>query len=246
MDNKTMSKWQKVKTVGDFLDFIEDPDINHVDFTNSFANNMEQSCWVAAHVTNTPDYKQILKNKPEISATELSSTTMTASELEHHKSHNFGNGYDRYKPESNLVKIADALGFENASIWINNQPPGAVMGRHVDCITCYMHESEDELKSQLFDKERRQPANSKDIWRCFVALEDWEPGHIVNFEPNFWTNWSKGDVLFFDWRNTAHSTANTGVKDRPFLKITGTMKDDQFVLDAKQDQNKIKVIDLND
>ena len=70
MDNKTMSKWQKVKTVGDFLDFIEDPDINHVDFTNSFANNMEQSCWVAAHVTNTPDYKQILKNKPEISAEE--------------------------------------------------------------------------------------------------------------------------------------------------------------------------------
>ena len=56
----------------------------------------------------------------------------------------------------------------------------------------------------------------------------------------------KKRVLFFDWRNTAHSTANAGVKDRPFLKITGTMKDDQFVLDARQDKNKIKVIDLND
>tara|TARA_B100000579_G_C22847338_1_gene865232 strand:+ start:3422 stop:4162 length:741 start_codon:yes stop_codon:yes gene_type:complete len=246
MNNNTMSKWQKVKTVGDFLDFIEDPNIDYVDFTNSFANNTEQSFWIAAHVTNTPNYKQLLKYKPEISATELSSTTMTASELDYHKSHNFGNGYDRYKPDSNLVKIADALGFENASIWINNQSPGTVMGRHVDCITCFMHENQEELRSQMFDKERRQPANSKNIWRCFVALEDWQPGQIVNFEPNFWTNWTKGDVLFFDWRNTAHSTANAGVKDRPFLKITGTMKDDQFVLDARQDKNKIKVIDLND
>ena len=244
MNNKTMYKWQKVKTVGDFLNFIESPDIDYVDFTNSFANNMEQSFWVAAHITNTPNYKQLLKNKPEISSTELSSITMTASELNYYKSNNFGNGYDRYKPDSALIKIADALGFEDASIWINNQSPGTVMGRHVDCITCFMYENEEELKSQLFDKERRQPADSKNIWRCFVALEDWEPGQIVNFEPNFWTNWSKGDVLFFDWRNTAHSTANAGVKDRPFLKITGTMKDDQFVLDAKQDQDKIKVFNI--
>ena len=69
MNNNTMSKWQKVKTVGDFLDFIEDPNIDYVDFTNSFANNTEQSFWIAAHVTNTPNYKQLLKYKPEISAT---------------------------------------------------------------------------------------------------------------------------------------------------------------------------------
>ena len=86
-----MYKWQKVKTVGDFLNFIESPDIDYVDFTNSFANNMEQSFWVAAHITNTPNYKQLLKKKPKISSTELSSTTMTASELNYHKSNNFGN-----------------------------------------------------------------------------------------------------------------------------------------------------------
>ena len=34
--------------------------------------------------------------------------------------------------------------------------------------------------------------------------------------------------------------------NRPFLKITGELDDDRFVLDAKQDQNKIKVFDYND
>ena len=61
----------------------------------------------------------------------------------------------------------------------------------------------------------------------------------MNFEPDFWTKWKKGDVLFFDWRNTPHSTANCGTKDRPWLKITGTLKDDSYVLDAR-DNNNIK------
>ena len=56
----------------------------------------------------------------------------------------------------------------------------------------------------------------------------------------------KGDVLFFNWQYTAHSTANAGMHNRPFLKITGEIDEDQFVLDAKQDQSKIKIFDYND
>ena len=113
--------------------------------------------------------------------------------------------------------------------------PGTLMHRHIDFVSGYIYEqSEDtEFLELEYDKERRQPKGQKDLWRCFVALDDWKPGQIVNFEPGFWTNWKKGDVLFFDWRNTPHSTANCGIDNRPFLKITGILDDDSFVMDAK-------------
>ena len=275
MINKyTFDKWNKVETVRDFLNFIEDPNIDYMNWSNSFTNSDKSGFWIGAKVKNIPDIPSVLnKNfsgkstrcsscdnvvwfdenlsrdrtkKPLIKSTELSPTTMTTAELEHHKKFHYGNGYDRHSPTPELMRIADILGFENPSVYINNQPPGALMGRHTDIISCFMNEQTDEFKEQMFDRERRQPRDSKDIWRCFVALDDWHPGQIVNFEPNFWTHWEKGDVLFFNWQFTAHSTANAGMHNRPFLKITGTMKDDQFILNAKQDQSKIKVFDYND
>ena len=90
-----------------------------------------------------------------------------------------------------------------------------------------------------YDKVLRQPAKLKPIWRCFVALADWCPGQMVNFEPEFWSNWKKGDVVFFDWRHTPHSTANCSSKHRPFLKITGVIDNDEWVLQTKQ-SNTIK------
>ena len=55
--------------------------------------------------------------------------------------------------------------------------------------------------------------------------------------------WKKGDVLFFDWRNTPHSTANCGIDNRPFLKVTGTLNDDTYVTDAR-DNGTIKKIKI--
>ena len=89
---------------------------------------------------------------------------------------------------------------------------------------------------QTYTFQKKQPKGTKPVYRCFVALDNWHPGQIVNFEPNFWTEWKKGDVLFFDWRNTPHSTANCGKKDRPLLKITGTLKDPTYVDEARQDK----------
>ena len=67
--------------------------------------------------------------------------------------------------------------------------------------------------------------------------------NILNFEPNFWHGWKKGDVMFFDWQNTPHSTANCGTEDRPLLKITGTLDDDSFVTIARN-TGKIKNIKI--
>ena len=103
------------------------------------------------------------------------------------------------------------------------------MGRHVDFISCFTYENRDNIDNMKYDKELRQPKGLKTIWRCFVALDDWHPGQIVNFEPNFWTEWKKGDVVFFDWKNTPHATCNGGFHQRPFLKITGVLDDDSWI-----------------
>ena len=54
---------------------------------------------------------------------------------------------------------------------------------------------------------------------------------------------TRGDVVFFDWRNTPHSTANCGTHDRPILKITGVIQNDDYVLLAKDD-GIVETIDL--
>lgn len=242
MKNTTeQDKWNKISTVSDYIHFLEDDSIDWKNLTESFIDPEVGGFWIPANIRNLPDVQDVLGQEPTIKANELNSTTMVASELKIHKDNNYGNGYDRHHPDKRFVKIAQLLGFENASVWINNQPPGALMARHVDTISCLVHEKIEEIKDEPFDCELRQPKNSKPIYRCFVALDDWHPGQIVNFEPQFWSNWKKGDVCFFHWRTTAHSTANTGWHDRPLLKITGTLQNDSWL-----QSEKIKVFDYND
>lgn len=232
----TKNKWDQITKVKDLLAFLEDPKADVMELMKTLVDPAKSGFWIAANVDFDIDIDTIICNKPAISHHDISTTTRTASEIEHHKKHNFTNGYDRHDPTEEVMKIASALGFNtNPSCYINNQLPGTLMHRHIDFVSGYIYEqSEDtEFLELEYDKERRQPKGQKDLWRCFVALDDWKPGQIVNFEPGFWTNWKKGDVLFFDWRNTPHSTANCGIDNRPFLKITGILDDDSFVMDAK-------------
>jgi len=238
IDSYTKNRWDKIDTVKDLLDFMEDPKCDVMGMSSELVDISKSSFWTAANVDFNFDVDVLLNESPEIRHDELSSTTMVPSELERHKQNNYGNGYDRIKPNQDVWKIVKALGFgDTSSVWVNNQPPGSIMGRHVDFISCFTYENLDNdlsLNSMKYDKELRQPKGIKTIWRCFVALDDWKPGQIVNFEPNFWTEWKKGDVVFFDWRNTPHTTSNGGFDQRPFLKITGVLEDDSFVLDAKE------------
>ncbi len=232
----TKNKWDQITKVKDLLAFLEDPKADVMELMKTLVDPAKSGFWIAANVDFDIDIDTIICNKPAISHHDISTTTRTASEIEHHKKHNFTNGYDRHNPTEEVMKIASALGFNtDPSCYINNQLPGTLMHRHIDFVSGYIYEqSEDtEFLELEYDKERRQPKGQKDLWRCFVALDDWKPGQIVNFEPGFWTNWKKGDVLFFDWRNTPHSTANCGIDNRPFLKITGILDDDSFVMDAK-------------
>ena len=247
IDSYTKSKWDNIDTVKDLLNFIEDPKCDVMGMSSELVDISKSAFWTAANIDFDFDVDEILEAQPEIKHNELSATTMVPSELEKHKKHNYGNGYDRIKPNPNVLKIVKALGFgDNSSVWINNQPPGSVMGRHVDFISCFTYEnlgSDSVLDKMKYDKELRQPKELKTIWRCFVAVADWKPGQIVNFEPNFWTEWKKGDVVFFDWRNTPHTTSNGGFDQRPFLKITGVLDNDDFVSEARYNK-KIKQIKI--
>jgi len=235
------TKWNSIETVQDYINFLEDDTIDWRNLNESFIDSDKSGFWVPATIKNLPSAEELQNFEPVIRAQELNRTTMTQSEIALHEKHNFGNGYDRHQPDARFLKIASLLGFENTSVWINNQPPGALMARHVDTISCLVHEQIDKIKNEPFDRELRQPKNAKPIYRCFVALDDWHPGQILNFEPQFWTNWKKGDVCFFHWRTTAHSTANTGWHHRPLLKITGTLKDDTWV-----NSQTTKTFDYND
>lgn len=242
IDSYTKNKWDNIDTVQDLLDFIEDPKCDVMGMSSELVDITKSSFWTAANIDFNFDVNDLIATDPEIKHDQLSKTTMVPSELRKHEENNYGNGYDRIKPNEDVWRIVKALGFgDNSSVWVNNQPPGAVMGRHVDFISCFTYENigENFLNSMKYDKELRQPKELKPIWRCFVALDDWKPGQIVNFEPNFWTEWKKGDVVFFDWRNTPHTTTNGGFDQRPFLKITGVLDDDAWVLNAKT-SGKIK------
>ena len=230
IDSYTKEKWNGIDTVKDLLNFIEDPKCDVMGMSSELVDIEKSSFWTAANVSFNFDIQEILKAQPEIKHNQLSETTMVPSELTRHKENNYGNGYDRIKPDPNVLKIVKALGFgDNSSVWVNNQPPGSIMGRHVDFISCFTYENRDNIDNMKYDKELRQPKGLKTIWRCFVALDDWHPGQIVNFEPNFWTEWKKGDVVFFDWKNTPHATCNGGFHQRPFLKITGVLNDDSWI-----------------
>lgn len=237
IDSYTKKRWDNIQTVKDLLGFIEDPKCDVMGMASELVDISKSAFWTAANVQFEFDIDHLFNQEPEIKHDELSATTMVPSELERHKQNNYGNGYDRIKPTKDLLKIVKALGFSNtSSVWVNNQPPGSVMGRHVDFISCFTYENLDNktlIEMMTYDKELRQPKELKTIWRCFVALADWQPGQIVNFEPNFWTEWKKGDVVFFDWKNTPHTTSNGGFHQRPFLKITGVIDDDSYVLRAR-------------
>ena len=68
---QTMQKWNNVNTVGDFLNFIEDPQIDYMNWSASFADSSKSGFWVGAKVKNIPDVSGFIDKNPQIKSTEL-------------------------------------------------------------------------------------------------------------------------------------------------------------------------------
>ena len=124
----TKKKWQDIKKVKDLLSFLEDPKANVMELMKTLVDPAKSGFWIAANVDFDLDIDKIINADPEISHDDISKTTRTASEIEHHKKYKFTNGYDRHTPPKEVLEIASALGFKsNPSCHINNQLPGTLI-----------------------------------------------------------------------------------------------------------------------
>ena len=95
------------------------------------------------------------------------------------------------------------LGLENTKQAFHIQYPGEMLNLHID-------------------KQYEMNDNPKKVARFFIFLEDWKPGHFMHMGTSF-VKWRKGDVLWFDWPNMPHASANAGWEPRCLIQITGTI-----------------------
>lgn len=81
-----------------------------------------------------------------------------------------------------------------------------------------------EMLNLHVDKQYEMNDDPKQVARFFIFLEDWKPGHFLQMGTSF-VQWRKGDLVWFDWPNIPHASANAGWEPRCLIQITGTMSD---------------------
>ena len=109
-------KWDSIKTVGDFLDFIEDPDADILSWMSHNIDKRLSGFWIGARVKFDIDVDRLVREKPQIGSTEISPITRVPAEVKHHNQYKYGNGYNRHTINDDLAKIVEALGFEKGYI----------------------------------------------------------------------------------------------------------------------------------
>jgi len=82
--------------------------------------------------------------------------------------------------------------------WFTKMNPGNFMPMHVDPHTLY------------------QPGSQ----RFWVALQDWQAGHIMMYENQVITDYKKGDVFVYENANALHGAANIGYVPRIILQVS--------------------------
>jgi len=87
---------------------------------------------------------------------------------------------------------------DNFHWWFTKMLPGNFMPMHVDPHTLYQK-------------------NSNRYW---IALQDWEPGHIFMYEDRVITNYVAGDVWTYEDSTALHGAANIGFTPRIVLQIS--------------------------
>lgn len=122
--------------------------------------------------------------------------------------------FEKFFPSSfckQMRAMAEFFGMESMYYNLHVQMPGQVFFYHVDNLTSLRKNQNDT--SIMEDPSRAA--------RFGVALQDWQPGHVYAYGNTYWKQWKAGDIVYHDWINTPHGTANLGHSPRVTLQITG-------------------------
>ena len=95
-----------------------------------------------------------------------------------------------------------------------------------------------EMLNLHIDKQYEMNDDPSQVARFFIFLEDWKPGHFFQMGTSF-LKWQKGDLVWFDWPNIPHASANAGWEPRSLIQVTGTITDvtKQLLLNQTKDIN---------
>lgn len=100
---------------------------------------------------------------------------------------------------------------------VHVQMPGQVWNLHVDKL------------------EKWNKADPKSVYRFMVMLNDWEPGHFLQYGNQVHTGYRAGEIYSFDWFNSPHCTANAGRSPRCTLLVTGVATTEMHMLFSHYD-----------
>lgn len=104
---------------------------------------------------------------------------------------------------------------------VHTQTQGQVWSLHIDKVNRYA------------------PKDPDSIFRFFIMLNDWEPGHFMQFGNYMHTGYKAGEIYTFDWYNVPHCTANAGLGPRSNLLVTGIATEETYKLMANPKVIKI-------
>lgn len=209
--------FERVETCQDWYDFLDNPQYDSIDFGYAISHRFwNPSIPPYTYIGNIGGDWQWTKPDTEPAANNctLASEIAKVNEFGYHKS------YDKYPIDDLLQQMIDILQVEKPTANVNYQTPNNITRLHFDIMTTFLGEH-DDLSSVPFDRTTLQPVGMKPLRRFFVALKDWEDGHVFQMGTEQWAGWRKGDVIDFHWRGVPHSTANTGFTDRALLKVSG-------------------------
>ena len=115
-----------------------------------------------------------------------------------------------------LNKIPEIMGFEKGKYisQIQLQRPGCIMPKHYDPV---------EIFQSWYNEIEK-------CVRVLIALAPWEYGQLIGFNNEILTGWKQGDIIYCDFPNTWHFTANCSWHSRPLLQVSGVANDELLSL----------------
>jgi hypothetical protein len=258
--------FEKPRSVREFFSWLTHPDTNYdlvreasavfpLNYKNIPDHPVNLEKFTVANIAKIvsvdlePASKKILQASAHITSetTEVSKLKKVSQEYNFQKSSGFTKQthiIDVVPDYPELARVGELFGFDYYSTAIQYQPPGSIVGRHVDFLDSMWDKFNQSCQDVLdlpYDTLTKSPEGYYAI-RVMIALTDWQVGQIFGFENQYWSEWKIGDVVTFDWAHVKHYTANSSYVPRIYLKISGITKNKNHWIFKNLNHNVISTI----